>query len=306
MPVQIMLQYAVMFLFFQVVAANDPIRCINYYGIETEREAPVCSWKHEPSWYLSSLKEMLKLNTIRVPFSYQYIKNGKFTELDSIVETASSLNLSIILDWHRNTNSNQSASPETDLTVTEWIDSWTHILRRYSEKEFVIGLGAYNELQTGDPDYAVSLQTQLVSKIEEVFPGRFQYFLGCPSWGSNCSGVSFSHMSTWNRTFVDIHTYPFSKNSTEASWNKTIPSSIESNHWFVGESGWFAKYETEKWAKQFLGYLKNRNITNLCFWTIALSQDTGGIWKDDCETLEYSKIYLLQEYWDITNFYDFP
>lgn len=283
---------------FLVVAVQSQIRCINFYGIETESKKPVCSWKHPPLWYLSQLKQMMDINTIRLPFSADFIHEGNYEHLDLVIDDAEMLDMQVILDWHRNKQSHQSASPETDLTIDQWIETWTHILRRYHDNPTVYGIGAFNELQTENASYAMTIQRDLVEHLERKFPGRYTYFLGCPEWGENCSGMSFSDMPTWNRTYMEIHKYPFTKDRwDESKWNESIPYDICPSHWFVGETGWKQGKEMA-WANKFLSYLSQRNISNLCFWTIAESQDTGGLWKDDCETMEQEKSHLLQKFWN--------
>ena len=279
-----------------VSAMPDEIKCINFYGIETERASPVCSWSHPPDWYLSKLKQRIGINTVRIPFSYEYIAARDYSELDQLITAAENLNMTIILDWHRNTRTHQSASPETDITLDTWINAWIRLLRRYEDHPLIKGVGLFNEIQLTDPLYSNRVQFELLNALEEEFHDRFYYFVGCPRWGIDCSKVDFDDFAAWNRTFVDIHTYPFNTHPDE--WDANMPHRIPPQQWFVGEFGWKQEDPTHvQWANQFISYLKQRGIRNACFWTIANSGDTGGLWKDDCNTFEWDKSKSFMQLW---------
>lgn len=260
---------------------------------------PVCSWKHPPQWYLEKLKSSLDINTVRVPFSHDYLKANNFRELDDLVATCRDLHLQVILDWHRNVNSHQSPQPTTDLPHDVWIQAWIQLLSRYVNDTTVWGVGAYNEYQISNASEVILQQSSLVKAIEIQYPKRFNYFLGCTQWGVNCSHVNFTTLEFVDRIHVEIHKYQFAENPV--SWNVTMPFNT-SNQWFVGEFGWKEdQTEQVQWADHFINYLLSRNITDACFWTIALSGDTGGLWKDDCDTFEISKAQRLHRLWNGTS-----
>lgn len=285
----------VMMMIWRGGQAADQI-CINFFGIETERAAPTCSWENPPSYYLIKLIDRVGLNTVRIPFSYDYVASHDMSQLDELVFTCFQLNLRVILDFHRIENSHQSPTPESGITRDVWASMWIRVLARYQSFPNVVGVGAFNELQGTDPDYANAIQRFLLHAIETRFPGRFYYYLGCPSWSQDCSAMDFSDL---NRVFVEIHLYPFQGNATEISWDQEMPTRIPSSKWFIGEFGWMTRDPGHRqWALNFTTYLRKRGIRNACLWTIANSHDSGGIFEDDCRTLDTNKADLFASIWE--------
>lgn len=275
----------------------EQIRCINFYGIETEKAAPVCSWVHPPFWYLQRLKDRLNINTVRIPFSYQYISSHDLSELDELVDDAESLNITVILDWHRNYHTNQSPTPETGISLDVWHLGWVRLLSRFQDRPIVQGVALFNEMQVADSAYTNRIQTDLINHLETQFPGRFTYIMGCPKWGGDCTDVDISEISAAH-VLVDVHKYFFQGNSTPTNWDTTIPKRIPPQQWFIGETGWKQNIPQERdWGNSFVHYLQSRGIDNLCFWTIAHSGDTGGLWQDDCLTYEWEKSAQLGQVW---------
>lgn len=106
-------------------------------------------------------------------------------------------------------------------------------------------------------------------------------------------------LQNWDRVYIEVHKYVFSEPNTEHGWNISMPDGIPPEHWFVGEMGWIQSNPQQlEWANRFIDYLRKRHIKNVCFWTIALSSDTEGIWRDDCQTFDYDKSGVLQRIWD--------
>lgn len=269
----------------------NPIRCINFYGLETPYKNFVCSWKNSPEFYLRRLQDDMGINTVRLPFSYEYIASGDVVMLESFIQLCQRLGIDIILDWHRTWSSHQGAVPEEGITLDIFVSAWMNLLDRFKVYANVKGVGIFNEIQlNNDFNYTSKVHRYIVPMLEAQFPNRFSYFLGCPSWGGNCSDMHYEDMPTWNRTFIEVHKYRFSGVSNRADWDVSIPSHIPSSKWFIGEVGWKQQIDQDAtWAKGFLQYLVQRNITNVCLWTIAHSGDTDGWFKDDCETFDTLK-----------------
>lgn len=289
----------ILFFLFLVLARaiTHPMRCMNFYGLETPTKDLVCSWKHPPSYYLDALDLTMGINTIRIPFSYEYIYGYDISKLDDLILECQRRNMTVILDYHRTWATHQGPVPEEGITLEDFQNMWINVLNRFQTFNNVQGVGIFNEIQSNDPDYAAALYEGTIKKIEERFPDRFSYFTGCVEWGTDCEKVGdlLSHTSsTWNRTYLDVHKYKFNSDTTEAEWDRTIPLHIDTSHWFVGEIGWKMSSPSEKqWAERFLAYLARRNIRNVCLWTIAHSYDTEGWFNDDCETFDYDKAYIL-------------
>lgn len=291
-------------LLWSLTGAAQPnnIRCMNFYGLETVSKDLVCGWQHNPRWYLERLKYDMFINTIRLPFSYEYVREGQWTNMDKIINDCHLLQMRVILDYHRTYNTHQGPVPEEGISRQQFIDAWKTVLHRYYNYENVFGVGVFNEIQAfNDFKYTVDLHKEVVSALEAEFPDRFYYFLGCPNWGGNCLDMmSLRDLlpTVWNRTYIEVHKYSFSGEQSTQAWDISIPDTIQPNHWFIGEFGW---KETEpsqvEWAIEFINYLKSRGIYNACAWTIAHSGDTNGWWNDDCETFNWDKAEILTRLW---------
>ena len=264
---------------------------MNFYGLETPYKNYVCSWKNKPEYFLRRLQQDMNINTIRLPFSYEYISGSDISRMQEMIETCLSLNITVILDWHRTWSSHQGAIPEEGITLDIFVSAWMNLLERFKMYPNVKGVGVFNEIQLqNDFEYTNKLHRYILPMLESQFPNRFSYFIGCPSWGGNCSDMHFNDMPTWNRTFIEVHKYRFSGRSTRDDWDISIPTHIPPSRWFVGELGWKQTVDEDAtWGKGFLQYLVQREISNICLWTIAHSGDTDGWFKDDCETFDIAK-----------------
>lgn len=273
-------------------------RCINFYGIETEAAKPVCSWVHEPSWYLDELVKKVHIDSIRLPFSYQYASCGNFTYMDNIIYEAAARNISIILDYHRGYADKQGPRPvEEEISEFDWGTIWLLVLHRYQKYTNIKALTLFNEWQDMDRNEAEQMQLRLVREIEMEFPGRYEYMLGCVDWGKNCAGMFTSLMNEpfFNRSYVEVHMYAFTNYTTD-KLEETFPK--RPLRTFVGEIGWMNNEQETKWAETALKWLKRKRISDVCFWTLAHSIDTGGIYKDDCITEETKKMDMFNSLFD--------
>lgn len=292
-----------LFLFsLMAVAGNLPndIRCMNFYGLETGSRDVVCGWQHRPRWYLDKLQSNMYINTIRLPFSYEYVREAQWQHMDEIIGECETLGIRVILDYHRTWNTHQGPIPEELISREEFIQAWLTVLGRYLNYSVLFGVGVFNEIQAiNDFIYTHNLHREVVSAIEANFPGRFYYFLGCPNWGGNCSDMEeLKDMPTWNRTYIEVHKYSFSGTPGPKDWSLSIPDSIAPEHWFIGEMGWKMGEPLQvEWATKFIEFLRERSIYNACMWTIAHSGDTEGWWKDDCETFDWDKARMSACIW---------
>lgn len=275
------------------------IRCMNFYGLETPRRKFVCDWQHNSMWYLERLKYDLFINTIRVPFSFDYVHKSDLRDLDKMMHDCSLMNLRVILDYHRTFESHQSPAPDAEITLNQFLETWYVLLERYKNEQSLFGIGIFNEIQENNAfQYANTMHSIVIDNIEKRYPNKYFYFAGCPNWGGNCQYMNLTGLSVWNRTYIEVHKYIFSGDSTEMDWDRSIPNTIDPAHYFVGEFGWRQGDVRERnWGERFISYLRQRNIKNACAWTIAHSGDTEGWWRDDCETFNWEKASLLTSLW---------
>lgn len=272
-------------------------RCMSIYGCETQSKAPVCSWVRGPDYYIPELKR-LGFDSLRLPFSGQYVREGDFSQLDNMVGLAQQNEMSVLLDYHRTFNDHQGATPEEgSYSLQDFINVWETVLDRYQQIEVVRGVGVYNEYQGGDAVYWNKVLKQVISTLDARYPERFTYFAGGTNWGNDISQIDLSSEPYWNRTVLEVHKYSFTSSSLEANWDATF--SPYTDKVFVGEFGWKQEDPAQvAWATKFIDYLKRKNITSTCAWTVALSSDTNGWWKDDCVTFDDQKMALLKTLWD--------
>lgn len=297
-----LLLYLVIFIATCIKASKDTddgLRCMNFYGLETESANFVCSWVHPPRYYLQLLKEYMFINSIRVPFSQDYVKKGDFRLLDQFFDDCDEFGILIILDYHRTHSTHQSPSPTSETSYGDFLDTWITLLNRYKDRPSMYGVSIFNEIQfTNDFTYSNNIHATIITDLERLFPERFYYFAGCPNWGGNCSGMELSNHPVWNRTFIEVHKYQFSGTSTPEDWEVSIPPRIPADHWFIGEFGWRQDSQQDRnWANMFIDYMRARKIYNACAWTIAHSSDTQGWWNDDCNTFDWDKANLLFGLW---------
>lgn len=276
-------------LFLVHLAIAFAFRCVNFYGYETPEKAPVCSWKHPPGWYLDNLKKTMGIDSVRIPFSYEYAScEPSLSGLREIISTCSERNLSVILDYHRGYADHQGASPvEKDITFELYSELWLSVLDDLSDQKSIKALSLFNEYQGTNKTDAEDLQLRMARIIESVYPGRYIFLLGCAEWGTNCAGM-YSHLDNEtfaNNSMVEIHLYDF-HGALDPS--KFPPKSTKV---MVGEIGWVDT--STSWAKSTISYLKARRIKDVCMWTIALSHDTGNLYEDNCEVPKNKTIEIF-------------
>ena len=58
-----------------------PVKCMNFYGLETPYKNFVCLWKNKPEFFLRRLQQDMNINTVRLPFSYEYITGSDISRM---------------------------------------------------------------------------------------------------------------------------------------------------------------------------------------------------------------------------------
>lgn len=289
--------FPLLFVVLAPLLRADPLRCFNIYGLETELKNTVCSWRYPTRYYLEILRQNMNINTIRLPFSHEYVVEGNLTVLDDVISDCDELNFKIILDFHRISPTRQARDPDEGISRADFISTWKLVLHRYYNHTSVWGIGVFNELQCLDCfEYANHLYMDVIQELESAFPGRYNFLLGGVNWGRNLSHIN---ISDHHRIFYEYHAYSFTGDNTPEQWDELIPQTITPSQIIIGEMGWESeKAEQVAWSMRFIDYLKRRNITNVCAWTVALSQDTEGWWEDDCQTFNHNKASLFNSIWN--------
>lgn len=273
------------------------IQGINWFGFETDYRNLMCSWSHPIEWHLDRIQE-LEFNYIRLPFSLDYIEENDFSKMDEFFDLTEQKNISVLLDFHRLENTHQSPVPWNDkYSFDEFLYGWETILERYENYSVLKAVDIYNEYQGDNFVEWNSVARQIVNFIEARFSNRFDYFVGCVSWGGNCHDMDLSDLSFFNRITYTVHKYWFSDNAPrEEKWDYSIKQPV-----MVGEWGYISSEENQaNFAEEFVGYLIDRDIRNTFFWTWSWnSGDTGGVLKEDCESVDWDKMNLLRKLWGL-------
>ena len=275
------------------------IRGLNVFGYETEYMALMCTWTHGVAWHAKKIRE-LGFNTLRVPFSYDFIKRGDFSQMDELFDESAKNGLEIVLDYHRLHKTHQSYQPfDQEISFDQFLWSWKDILDRYKNRKELIAVDVWNEYQGDSFEQWNNLSRQIVSFLETHFPERFVYFVGGVSWGGNLHYMNLEDLPFSDRIRYSVHKYHFSdKEKYEEKWewsfhpNKTIVN--------VGEFGYKSGEPVQvEWVKRFIAYLRNVGVRDTFFWCWSFnSGDTQGILKEDCDSIDYSKIDMLHTLWD--------
>lgn len=282
-----------------VRTATAIIKGISIYGLETPDQDFVCHWAHPVEYYIDRLAD-LGFNTLRLPFSHEYLHQQKFDKFDRFMDAACRRNMSVVFDLHRIGMAYQEVSPEVHgVTMQHITDCWISLLWRYQNYPNLIGHNAYNEYQGKDIGYLTWYTQYIFDAVENVFPGRFIHFASGYVWSGNIHDFSMEYLPYHDRIIYSVHKYVFSGTGDEDDWEHSFGDDFPPNKIVVGEWGWKQQNPNEvDWACRFINYLRRKGIRNTAFWTVAHSGDTDGIFLDDCNTLDVAKYNLLKTLWE--------
>lgn len=272
---------------------------ISIYGLETNLRNTVCSWKHPASYYIEKVHG-LGFNSLRVPISIQYLVEGDFTILDEIVQKTEELDMQIFLDIHRVSNAYQQPDPDNGIqeydqiaTRDELMDFVVSMLTRYFHMKSVVAVNSWNEYTGVDVNYKHDWDRTFFNAVERSFPGRFILISTGLLWGGLLVGFSLEDLPYKERILYSVHKYHFSPPANEGGWDSSFGNVWPPERIVVGEWG-FRNPEDMWFGRDFAKYLKDRNIKNQFFWTIAHSSDTGGLWYDDCDSIDWEKYNIIK------------
>lgn len=276
-----------------------PYACLSIYGLETSLKDTVCSWKHPGGYYVEQAHN-LGFNTIRIPISIQYVVEGKLGVLDNLVAACTHSNMSFLIDFHRVSNARQEESWDVGIKEYSLVHSrdelreiMMQIITKYEPIPQFIGVNSWNEYVGTNVTYKKEWDRFIFDKIEATFPGRFTYFPTGMLWGGCLIDYSLEDTPYADRVIYAVHKYHFSGTGDRQDWDKSFGTLFPPYKLFVEEYG-FRDPQDLKWGREFVSYLNEKGIRNHCFWTVAHSGDTGGLWEDDCETLNPNKLEIVQ------------
>ena len=280
---------------------KDIIKGSSFFGLETQLFNTDYSWLHPASYYIDELGRR-GFNYLRIPFSAGYVRRGDFTVLDQIFQSATQNNMFILLDWHRNYNVNNQEDWLEGISLAEYMATYKQLLSQYVFNPQLRMVGLFNEYKGNDPVFWKQQMEHVVLEMEQTFPNRFIWVIGCPQWSGNCHDMDWSHLPFYDRIRYDIHKYIFSiggNRDYEEDWLFSFPK--DHSKVIVGEWGFFSqKPEQVHWAERFVKWLKEHNIHNSFFWvSVSNSGNTGGLWIDGT-TFDEVKYNILKDLWNET------
>jgi endoglucanase len=147
-----------------VTGRSVALRGVNWFGLESEVQAPHGLWLRDYKEMLAQIKS-LGYNVIRLPYSVQALRSGSVSGInfdlgsnqelqgktpievmDLVIQEAGRQGLLVLLDSHR---LNNQRIPELwygdGFTEADWIGTWTMLAERYKNQPNVIGADLKNE-----------------------------------------------------------------------------------------------------------------------------------------------------------------
>lgn len=274
------------------------IKGISLYGLETESKNFVCSWYKPVDYYIPRLQQ-LGFNSLRIPYSHEYVLGNNFQNLDVAISTSKQHNISVMLDLHRTWSNKQNAYPIEFISLEQYIETWLIVLRRYKDFDNVIFLNAFNEYTGKDVQFCRYFTKALFDRVESEFPNRFKYLVGGTNWGNDLRGMNMEDLPYHDRIFYSLHKYPWSNTGDERDWEESIQG-IPIEKIILDEFSWREWLPDEvEWWHRFSSYLKKKGIRNSYYWTLSNSGDTGNLFQNDCQIFKLDNYLLLKSlYWE--------
>jgi hypothetical protein len=276
-----------------------PYACLSVYGLETPLKNTVCSWQHPAGYYIEKAHQ-LGFNTIRIPLSIQYIVENDLKVLNEMVASCQKFDVRFFLDFHRVNNARQQESWDVGIRESTLVHSrqevreaMMSVVKKFEKVPQFVGMNSWNEYAGTNVTFKTEWDQYIFDEVERLFPARFTYFPTGVLWGGDLAGYSLENLPYAKRIIYSVHKYHFSGTGTREDWERSFGTRYPPFKLFVEEYG-FRDPEDLDWGEGFVDYLVEKDIRNHCFWTVAHSGDTGGLWKDDCETLDTKKLEIVQ------------
>ena len=249
---------------------------------------------------------------------------GGLQLMDRVIEGAAARGLAVLLDRHRPTADAQSELWYTDrVSEQRWIDDWVLLARRYRSQPAVIGADLHNEphgpATWGDrnpqTDWRLAAERAGNAILAAnpawliVVQGVERYAGDAYWWGGNLAGAATApvRLSRPEQLVYSAHDYGPEVYPQPWFTAPDFPHNLEDvwrRHWaylprvLVGEFGGRSVGSDPEgvWQRSLLQFLKANRI-GYAYWSWNPdSGDTGGLLKDDWQTLDQAKFDLLAAY----------
>ncbi|MET9494408.1 cellulase family glycosylhydrolase [Streptomyces sp. NPDC006552] len=247
--------------------------------------------------------------------------------MDKIVDYAGAVGLKVVLDRHRPDSSAQSALWYTSsVPETTWIANLKALATRYRGNSAVVGIDLHNEPHDpacwgcGDKNTDWRLAAERAGNaVLSVNPDLLVFVEGVQTvngqstwWGGNLAGVASApvHLDVANRVVYSAHDYATSVAQqpwfSDPSFPANMPGIWDKNWGYIFKQNiapvWVGEFGTtlqstvdQKWLAALVDYLRptaayGADSISWTFWSWnPNSGDTGGILKDDWQTVDTVK-----------------
>lgn len=275
------------------------------------------------------------LDAGRMPASIDFTKNPDLRDLtslelmDRIVDGAAARHMRVLLDRHRPTADAQSELWYTDaIPENRWISDWVSLARRYRDQPAVVGADLHNEphgaASWGDGNHATDWRLaaeRAGNAILEVNPewlivveGVERYGDDSYWWGGNLRGAQADPVRLMRPDKLVYSAHDYGPAVYPQPWFRApdFPQNLPSvwtQHWaglqidqvtpvLLGEFGGRSVGSDADgvWQRTLVGFLKQHRISYAYWSWNPDSGDTGGILKDDWQSIDRAKLDLLGTY----------
>lgn len=241
--------------------------------------------------------------------------------LDDVFDHAHARNMLILLDLHR-LNDQYISELHYDpndgrFTSATFIETWFKMLDRYHQHPALWGVDLLNEphgratVNDGNPNTDWKMFAEYaIHQIEERFPeASWIYLIEGVEWGKQLSGFAQNFIEApakaQHRVAYSAHNYGRSVVPTTNVWDVNgLYQDWDSHFGFIWKKGqaviigeWGGKTEIDAgWMDTFVGYLKERNMTDTFFWALnENSGDVAGFLQSDWTTIDNFKRGVVQK-----------
>jgi endoglucanase len=271
----------------------------------------------------------------RMPSSIDFTKNPDLRDLtslelmDRVIEGAAARRVRVLLDRHRPTSEAQSELWYTGaIPETRWIRDWVFLARRYRDQPAVVGADLHNEphgaASWGDGNAATDWRLAAERAGDAILEANPEWLIvvegieryGGDSywWGGNLRGARAYPVRLVRQDKLVYSAHDYGPGVYPQPWfhapdfPKNLPS-VWTGHWagvqgdgvapvLMGEFGGRSVGADPEgvWQRTLVGFLKEHRISYAYWSWNPDSGDTGGILKDDWQTIDRAKLDMLATY----------
>lgn len=311
------------------------LRGLNWFGYEGDCNIVQGLWINSIDHYFSILANDIQVNTLRIPFSDNTIRNwdqhpkpecltanewmNDISIKDSfhvLFQKAADAHISIVLDFHTIGGDITDYLFSDTFTMDDTFRMWQLVMQEFIQYDNLLAIDIKNEPH-GDISWSDwgSYASSIITYIRSQFPNyRGLFFIeGIQDKNSRSVwGGSFTDLHKWmmnimpnNKVVFSPHIYGNSVRGDEASddtyalfdyWFGDLRFKFPNNAIVIGEIGGMNIGDDLVWHTKIKNYLKKRGLNDAIYWCMnPNSGDTGGIMEYDWQTLNTRKIEFIHD-----------